>query len=324
MVAVGDRLKIAGWPPVPQRLPSEPEAVFVVGVARSGTTVMRTLLNTSDRIAVAYENHFMGHVFGRRGARHFFRQAGDLAEDDTIRRIVEMLYGGAYQRHSRWRNVSPFWLWLVESVPREELTRRLLSAERTERGLFGALMRVYADTKGKPVMGEKTPIHLAHVDTLLEWFPDARVIHMLRDPRAIYVSDQYRRRTKGRKPYAWLMKVPLLLETYLLVLTAVNWRRALQRHSAFEKRYPRRYMMMRFEDLVGRPADALPELFDFLGVPVPDDSTKVNLPATHGMRSTDEGLDPGAADRWRKRIHPFARRFLEVSLRGPMRRFGYA
>ena len=79
---------------LPERLPGEPEAIFVVGVPRSGTTLMRFLLEISPRIGIARENHFMGHIFGRRGARHFFRRAGDLADDGAVRRIVEMIYSG--------------------------------------------------------------------------------------------------------------------------------------------------------------------------------------------------------------------------------------
>lgn len=323
MIATSEAPATEPRPQIPERLPTEPEAIFVVGVARSGTTLMRTLLSVSERIAIARESHFMGHIFGRRGARQFFHRAGDLSSDDTIRRIVEMIYSGEYQRHSRWRNVSPYWLWLIESVPREELERRLLAAERSERGLFAAFMRVYADTEGKPVMGEKTPTHLTYVDTLLDWYPDARVIHMLRDPRAVYVSDRYRRRTKGRRPYTWLMKVPFLLEAYLLVLTAVTWRRAIRLHAEYEKRHPGRYLLVRFEDLVVQPTVTVPRLFQFLGVDLPSDFLDVQLSAKHGMRSSSEGLDPAAADRWRERIHPFARRFLSFFLRRPMRRFGY-
>jgi hypothetical protein len=308
----------------PERLPTEPEAIFVVGVARSGTTMMRALLQTSDRIAIARENHFMGHIFGRRGARHFFRKAGDLASDDAVRKVVNMIYSGEYERLAGWRRPSPFWFWLKDSVPRDEMERRLLAAERSERGMFGAFLRVYADMEGRPVMGEKTPTHLNYVDTLLEWFPDARVIHMLRDPRAVYVSDRYRRRTKGRWPYTWLMKAPLVLESYLIVLTVIAWRRALRLHPRLLKAHPGRYMLVRFEDVVKRPDETLPGLFEFLGVELPERAkSDVFVPVKHGMRSSDEGIDPTAADRWRERIHPLARRILTFSLRGPMRRYGY-
>jgi hypothetical protein len=208
-------------------------------------------------------------------------------------------------------------------VPREEVERRLLAAERSERGMFRTFLRIYADAQGKPVTGEKTPTHLNYVDTLLEWFPDARVIHMLRDPRAVYVSDRYRRQQKGRWPYTWLDKVPLVLETYLLFLTVISWRRATRLHPRLAKAYPRQYQLFRFEDVVQHPDVSLPKVFEFVGVELPDAATLVLTPPKHGMRSNAEGIDPEAATRWRARIHPVARRFLELFLSGPMRRYGY-
>jgi hypothetical protein len=309
---------------VAARLPTEPEAIFIVGVPRSGTTMMRHALETSDRIAIARENHFMGHILGRRGARHFFRRAGDLKDDATVRRIVDMIYSGEYEKLSGWRRPSPYWFWLKKDVARDEMERRLLAAERTERGMFRAFLRVYADEQGRPVMGEKTPTHLNYVDTLLEWFPDARVIHMLRDPRAVYVSDRYRRQTRDRFPYNVIRRVPLLLESYLLLLYSISWRRALRKHAQLLKRHPGKYMLVRFEDVVKKPQETLPGVFDFLGVAMPQSlESDISVPQQHGMRASAEGIDPGAADRWRERIKAPARRFLELTLRGPMRRYGY-
>ena len=302
--------------------PGEPEAIFVVGVPRSGTTLMRVLLETSERIGIARENHYVGHFVERLGARFYFRRKGDLRDDEAVRQIVEMIYTGEFQRVSRWRRISPYWRWVVAEVPQEELTRRLLEGERTERGFMAALMRVHADLMRRPIMGEKTPAHLGFVSTILEWFPDARVVHVLRDPRAVYVSDRHRRRTKGRAPYSWLARVPLLLESVVLVQTVVNWRSALRMHAEYQAAYPERYVLVQFEDIVLRPYEALPPLFRFLGVEVPD-YAKVSLPTAHGMRTSSEGLDPTATERWRTRIHPFARLFIEFFLGRSMRRFGY-
>ena len=306
----------------PAARPGEPEAIFVVGVPRSGTTLMRKLLETSDRIAIARENHYVGHLFERQGARFYFRRQGDLHDDETIRKIAGLIYSGGFQRQSRWRRISPYWRWLAGEVPRAEFERRLLAGERTERGFMAVLMRLHADVMGRPVMGEKTPAHLRYVDTLLEWFPNGKVVHMMRDPRAVYVSDRYRRRTKGRRPYSWLTHVPLALESVLLVQTVISWRSAVRRHDRYQKLHPDNYRLVRFEDVVNRPNQTLPALFEFLGVDVPDFNA-VEVSSEHGMRSSSEGLDPTATQRWRTRIRPFPRRFLEFFLRGPMRRFGY-
>jgi hypothetical protein len=314
--------------PEPEAVPAgpprgEPEAIFIVGASRSGTTLLRRVLETSDRIAIATENHFLGHVLPREGARHYFARLGDLAADDTIRRLVEFIYSGEFQRRSRWRELSPYWRWLVRVIPRDELERRLLAAERSERGLMAAFMRIRADFLRRPVMGEKTPGHLAHVDTLLEWFPNGRVVHMLRDPRAVYVSDSHRRRGKPRRPYSWLMRVPGLFPAVMLVQTTVGWANAVRRHAAYERRYPERYTLLRFEDLVQRPDDVLPGLFAFLGVALPATATDVKV-VSRGFRWGEQGLDAGAADRWRAHISPFADRWFRFVLGRPMRRFGYS
>lgn len=306
-----------------QPAPGEPEAIFVVGVHRSGTTLMRQILERSDRIALAQENHFLGHVRAKEGARHYFRQAGDLRDDAAIRRVVEMIYGGEFQRRSRWRDVSTFWRWLVENVPQAEMTDRLLAAERSEGGLLRAFLRAYADTRGRAVMGEKTPAHLAYVDTLLEWFPDARVVHMLRDPRAVYVSDLRRRSTRPLRRSSWFLKVPRpLLPPLILLQTVMLWRGAARLHDRYAARYPDRYRLVRFEDVVRQPEQTLSTLFAFLGVAMPADATDVKV-VSRGFRLGEHGLDAAAADRWREHIGALANRLIALALRGPLRRHGY-
>jgi hypothetical protein len=300
----------------------EPEAIFVVGVSRSGTTLLRTVLQTSDRIAIAMENHYVGHVIPNYGARHQFARLGDLGDDDTIRRIVEFIYSGDYQKRSRLREISPYWRWLIREIPPAEVEQRLLAAERTENGVYAALLRLYADFMGRPVMGEKTPAHLNFVDTLLEWFPRAKIVQIVRDPRAVYVSDARRRRGRPTPPFSWLMRVPLAFDAAVLVQTTVAWSGAIRRHFRLARAYPDSYTMLRFEDLVRQPEESLPQLFEFLGVELPASATDVKV-VSRGFNLGAEGLDAAAADRWREHIHPMAVRLLKLLLGRSMRRLGY-
>ncbi len=310
------------WPPVPPALPTEPDAIFIVGASRSGTTLMRTILERSPRIAIARENHFVGHLRENEGARYYFRRLGDLHGDDVVRKVAELIYSGEFQRQSHWREVSPFWRWLVGNVSQADMTERLLATDRTERGMWAAFLRAYADKQGRPIMGEKTPAHLAYVDTLLEWFPNGRVVHMIRDPRAVFVSDLRRRRGKLRKPYSWIAKVPGLLSATILMQTTWVWRGAARKDPAYARKYPDRYRRVRFEDVVKTPDETLGGLFAFLGVEAPPDPTNVKVMA-RGFKWGEEGLDAGAADRWRDQIGGISNRWLRFFLGSSMRRLGY-
>ena len=237
--------------------------------------------------------------------------------------IVELLYSGEFSRLSRWREISTFWRWVVENVPRDEMERRLLAAERTDRGVFVAFLQAYAESLGSGrIIGEKTPAHMAYVPTLLEWFPNARIVHMLRDPRAVYVSDLRRRRNKLRKPYSWIARVPGALRLVILLNISYGWRATVARHVRYDKVYPSRYYMVRFEDLVRQPEETLASLYGFLGVDMPPDATDVKV-VSQGFRAGERGLDAGAADRWREHVGRFEKRWLELVLRRPMGLVGY-
>jgi hypothetical protein len=164
------------------------EYIFIVGVSRSGTSLMRHILNQSDSIAISRENHFLGHLIGSEGMRRKFQQFGDLSDDENARRLVDFIYSEGLEKSSRLRGMSSHFRWILRRVEREDFLKAVLASDRTERGMFTVLMKLFADRKGKPIMGEKTPAHIRYVPTLLEWFPQAKVIHMIRDPRAIFVS----------------------------------------------------------------------------------------------------------------------------------------
>ena len=280
----------------------EPTAIFVVGVSRSGTTLMRHVLNSHSRVGIAPENHYLGHLLPRGGYRHVFRRSGDLADDETIRHIVGRIYAAEFQRGTRLRPVSPFWRWLRRSVPREDLHQRLRAADRTERGQFDAFLRAYADANGKAIVGEKTPAHIAFVDTLFEWYPGARVVHMIRDPRAVFVSELRRRLdTPTAVPYRWLVHLPPLFRGFVLLETAWAWAGAVRHHRRLSRLVPLAYRLVRFEDLVRSPQAALEDVCSFLGLD-PEPAMLEQEVTSRGAQLGQSGFDAGAADRWRASI----------------------
>ena len=296
--------------------------VFISGVSRSGTTLLRKTLNTSDEVAIAHENHFLGHLVGRDGVRHQLRRFRDRSDDATVRALVDHLYDDL-PRASKVRGASRQWRWLAEKVDREVLATAILATDRSDRAIFAAVMDAYADFYGKPVRGEKTPAHLRHVPQLLEWFPGGRVIQMIRDPRAIYVSE-VRRRSKesGGAAYRLLRIVPPLLRLALLLQVTVTWLEAAWRNRLYTRRYPGRYLLVRFEDLVTAPEPTLRTVCAFLAIAY-DPLLLDQVVVSRGFTAGQAGFDREAADRWRRQIGRVPRAWLGLACRPFLRGIGY-
>jgi hypothetical protein len=308
-------------PPAASR-PHE-QYIFIVGVSRSGTTLMRRTLNTSDEIAIASENHFLGHVIASEGVRHRLRKFGDLHDDDNLRRLVDYLYSDAFKRSSKYRDVSTLWRWLGRRVPKDTLLALLLASDRSERALFRAILQMYAHNKGKRVMGEKTPAHVRYVPTLLSWFPDGRVIHMLRDPRGIFVSELRRRSKQALStPYKQLQRFTPAFKLFILLQVTVLWAESIYRFRQNKRRYPNNYYLLRFEDLVSNPEASIRQVCDFAGVDFQEPMLQQEV-VSKGFQEGQSGFDARAAERWREYIDGWIDRWFRFWVRGPLREFGY-
>jgi omega-hydroxy-beta-dihydromenaquinone-9 sulfotransferase len=302
---------------------AQEQYIFIVGVSRSGTTLMRRILNSSDEIAIASENHYLGHVIASEGVRHRLRQFGSLADDANLRRLVDYLYSDAFKSSSKYRDVSTLWRWLTRRVPKDELLGRLLASDRSERAMFRAILQLYAEHKGKRVMGEKTPAHVRYVPTLMEWFPEGRVIHMLRDPRGIFVSELRRRGKQALStPYKQLRRFKLAFKLFILLQVTVLWYESVFRYRRHKRQYSDNYYLLRFEDLVRDPESHIQRVCDFVGVGYQDKMLEQEI-VSKGFQEGQVGFDSGAAERWREHIDPWIDQWFRFWFHGALCEFGY-
>ena len=299
------------------------DAVFVVGVSRSGTTLMRNILEGSSQVAICNENHFLGHLLASEGVRQQLRRRfGAGRDDDTARRMVAFIYDDLL-RGSKLRRPSRQWIWTTRHVTREEMLRRFLATDRSDRALFELVLRSYAELRGKPIMGEKTPAHVRYVDTIFEWFPNARVIHMVRDPRGIYASEVRRRTlTATSMPYRLLRQMRPALAPFALVQTTLAWLESVSLLERNARKHAGRYLHVKFEDLVAEPEAEIRRICDFIGIPFEQRMTE-QVVVSQGRNLGRAGFDRDAARRWQDDIGPFARSWFAAWFGRRLRRLGY-
>jgi len=202
--------------------------VFIVGSARSGTTLLQSMLMQIPGLCFPPETQFFGRSLRRE------RVYGPLASPRGFPLHLEAVLESC--RH----NELP--------VDQEALRRELTEAERDFAAWFDVLLEhIRCRMPDCRRIGEKSPNHLLHVDLLLERFPDAQCITVVRDGRDVAVSQ---REAFGE---------PLLS-------SAIRWRLYQKRHRGYLRRWPpERYTWVRYEDLVTEPRRELERLCQFLG-----------------------------------------------------------
>lgn len=132
--------------------------VFIGGYFKSGTSLLRALLGQHPRIASGLETHWFA-IDPRAGTGRGGEPIGE-----TAARIATFFH------------LDP------EAV--DAAAHRAASGE----DFLCALMAMHARAQGKPRWAEKTPDNLLHVDRVFAHWPEARFVHIVRDPRDVYLS----------------------------------------------------------------------------------------------------------------------------------------
>jgi hypothetical protein len=311
----------------PGPAPIDERQLFLVGLPRTGSTLLRHVLNRSPQVTIASETHFMARARRLRlGARLAAAAGAPAAERDAALRTIasDLLAAG-------------FWPWLRRNVAPDELERRLHDIEPSLRGAFGLLLELYADrtlpgpSDRRRVVGEKTPEHLASVPVLARWFPEARFVHTIRDPRGVYASRLRRAQQgewglKARLPWLPAAIANPVLPPIEAAYAARSWNAAARADARLAGLLGERYALVRFEDLVASPEATVRRVCDFAGIAFSAGllaDTDIVGSSFANQRHAGSGFDPTIADRWRREVPPFVRRLLGAATREQRERLGY-
>ena len=202
--------------------------IFVAGLERSGTSLMYALLASHPRVAMTRRTNLWTHFYG---------QYGDLGDDANLDRCLDTML--------RYRR-------LVKLRPdQERLRREFRTGEPTYGRLFALLCQQHAERLGKPRWGDKSLNTERYARPILDAYPDARIVHMIRDPRDRFASSvtrwQRRRGGIGAGTAEWLASARLAV-------------RNARDHSGS-------YRLIRYESLVAAADDVMRGVCEFIGEP---------------------------------------------------------
>jgi hypothetical protein len=223
---------------------------FILSRPRSGTTLLRTLLDSHPNISIPPEHGNLIHLYFKYGNK----------KGKWDKKLVDTLYKDFSSNHS----VRTFWK-IDESSTKEQLY-----VCASDNGTFKDFIKIiYANnqsffSKGDiNILGDKSPINSLYSGHLKQIFPDACFIHLVRDYRANLAS---------------MINFNVWSPSKTIII--MQWKKSVNQIESLSKQYPRQYFTIRYEDLVFQPEKSMIEVCDFLKVPyIPEilDPYKRNL-----------------------------------------------
>lgn len=218
-----------------QELPFSP--IFIVSSGRSGTTLLRGILNASAEIYIPLESDFIARGYP------FYSDKNIRSEEDY--KCIVKLFQLASQANGWGMDEAYLLRQLQQSQPE--------SFAEVNRAIYDAYMK--SEGLAHMPWGIKHPVLIASIDKILNVFPNARIIHIVRDGRDVCLSYQS---VHKNAPQKFGPNSPLTAALYW-----IDGLRRVQESKAQKNRGAQLYEF-RYEDMLNSPERILKSLFEFL------------------------------------------------------------
>ncbi len=292
--------------------------VFILGSHKSGTTLLRNLINGApDLFVVPLETHFF--QFSGFWVQYALRRnlPREITFDDMLAAMTQHLQrsNALTSKTSdsvlvgRW-DIPRFANWMRKHA-------QAAFDQKNWRGVFDAYIEaLHVGLFGEPPQAhrflEKSVEHAEFATLLKQLYPDAIFVHIVRNPYATLVSLRRHMTIAGypmlepalaslETSYYYLFKNPHLISDYLII---------------------------RYEDLLQQPEQTMRRVAAHIGIPFTQQlltPTQLDEP-WHGNSSTGnafDGISTQPITAWRKSIHPLEAAFVNMRFPHVLRTFGY-
>jgi LPS sulfotransferase NodH len=245
--------------------------LLILGVRRSGTTLLRVMLDRHSQLAVPDESYFVPQL----ADRHLRRVDPDDFVGD-LRRLNTL---------TEW------------DVPLDEVRDRL-RPDMPIGTAIATVYAVYAQQRGKARWGDKTPMYMQNLRLLERLFPDALFVHLIRDGRDAALS--FLEMPRGLVTETWM-------HPHTPADFASQWRTEVAAARRLGRRTGARYLEVRYEDLVADVGGVLRRICEFAGLEYEPDMAdyagNVDVSAKPHQQRLRQPPTSGVRD-WRTQMSP--------------------
>lgn len=281
-------------------LPEDITLFFAGGQGKSGTTWVQLLLDAHPDISCGGEAHFF-----------------------------DMLAPAMQQAFLRYRHLLDDNNKLFHELPGYSLPEQP-HAFAALRGAIVTAMMEQARGQSPRALGERTPANIENMDLAWELFPQARMLHVVRDPRDVAVSLWHhgKRIQEGGfvKQYGTIDK--------LAVHLCKSWGSSMHHCEKLGAERPGQYLEVRYEDLLDNGPVALTRMLEFLEIAPDAETIKQCLKATafeklsggrgRGDEDADSHFRKGVSGDWHNHLQPETSREIRALAASQLERLGYS
>jgi hypothetical protein len=288
--------------------------IFICGHPKSGTTLLVSLFDSHPQLIVYPNETFFFRGFVPEIRRRDLDEKISLAQRFLLH-FFERSFNHSVDQQPIKSSHNQLYLDYVRSCELMSDDTKV-NGIRHDGDLLTAAIYAYSRTHDKLSSDtlywiEKTPYNEHFAELIFKWWPDARCIHIVRDPRDNYVS--YMRKHEG-----------LSAEDFSL-----GWNSSIKVGFNNRKRYGKKnYLVIRYEDLTMNPEKSLAEIIAFLGI---RDEEILRMPTSNGIPwegnsqygDKFDGISSKPVGRWKQELSSKKIEIIEAICSGPMRTLNY-
>ena len=259
--------------------------IFVVGSSRSGTTMMGRILSNHSDIFTFKELHFFGTIWSNNSNQDLNRQE----QIDLLSRLLCIQENGLFNQ----QNISVFNEKAIVFLAHKNICNPL--------SIYELFLSAISNENKSTTSCEQTPKNMYYLNEILAFFPQAKVINMVRDQRDVLLSQK----NKWKRRFLGASKIPLseAIRSYINyhpILTSKVWNSSLE-HTAkyFDNE---RVKIVKFEELLAKSESVVKDICNFLAIEFHPQMLNVSVVGSSTEQDNKDSflIDSSKIEKWKK------------------------